>query len=76
MIEVTKEEFVMWMEQPITQAILGAVQERKDNAIIYLLRVAPENETNFLRGMIQAYTDILDMRYEDESNWLSAVSQA
>ena len=73
MIEISKEEFALWMDNPVTQAIFGAIKERKERALYMLTQGQAENQTNALRGMIMAYQDILDTRYEDERDRKSHV---
>jgi len=67
-MQITKEQFVSWKEDPVTIAFFQASQERVEDAKDILANEAgkdPDND-NFFRGFIYAYNEMKDFRVETE----------
>jgi hypothetical protein len=64
---ITSEDFILWKNEPITQAFYEACQERVEEAKEQLAVTAGTDieMNNFLRGFIHAYREMTEFRVED-----------
>lgn len=67
---ITKEEFVQWLDNPVTNEIFGEIRSRINDATQELRQVAglDSGRDRYLCGAITAYEDILDINYEGDSD--------
>lgn len=65
---ITKEEWVDWKNDPVTEAFMETVNERIEDAKEILANSAGIDNANdnFMRGFIKAFNEMLDFRVEDE----------
>lgn len=71
MEEVTKEEWEAWREHPVTRRVFNMIAQRREEAIQYLAFGGSANsmsKQNITVGAINAYTHILGMRFDEETN--------
>ena len=60
-----QQRFNEWKENQVTKEFLGAVKERIKGATDNLLSWTNDHEYDlFMKGMIQAYNEILDVKLE------------
>ena len=60
-----QQRFNEWKENQVTKEFLGAVKERIKGAIDNLLPSTNSHEYDmFMKGMIQAYNEILDVKLD------------
>jgi hypothetical protein len=70
-LEITRQEFVDWKENKITQSIFSILQERQDMLKEFLAnggslsKDAPKDSTAFTVGRIQGINEILNIEYEE-----------
>lgn len=64
---ISKQEFLQWKENPVTEEVFNTIAQRIEDAKDVLSVSAGNDSLNdrFLAGMIQAYREILDTSYED-----------
>ena len=64
---LTKEDFLEWKKNPITQAVFDSIQLKINEGAIELSYMAGENQLQdrFKAGMIQAYRDVIDIQIEE-----------
>ena len=69
---ISASDFYNWKLDPVTQAFFSACQKRIMDAREILGNSAgiDSNDDNFNRGMIRAYTEIIQVQFEDEKGEL------
>lgn len=67
-VEISKEEWAMWRENEVTKRVFGMIAERREEAIEHLAFGTATNtlKQNITIGAINAYTHILNMRFEGD----------
>ncbi len=65
-MDVTKEEFLSWKGDKVTQVVFKMLEERREAAKDILSRSAGMEPANdrLLVGMIQAFNEVLEVQYE------------
>lgn len=64
---VRREEFQEWEKDPVTLAVKEAIQERIKGCADQLVsnRFGNKEYDEFMRGMIQAFEDVLNVELDD-----------
>jgi len=66
-MEISKDEFIQWKENPVTQQVFDVVSNRIEDAKEILANNAglePEAD-RFYVGMIRAFREVQEISYED-----------
>lgn len=66
-MQVTKDEFLQWKDNPVTQEVFQIIRDRREEAKDVLAISAGEDPVNdrFYVGMIRALSEFLDISFED-----------
>lgn len=67
-MEISKEDFALWKDHPITQAYFEACAERIEDAKEILCRSAGMDNANdnFYRGFVTAYLEMIEFRVDEQ----------
>jgi hypothetical protein len=70
MVDLTKEDWVQWLDNPVTKALFSMITERREEFIAQLAygNVTSSRKQDITIGAINAYTHILGMRFEETNN--------
>ncbi len=66
-MEITKEEFLQWKENPVTKEVFTVVNRRIEEAkdlLAYNAGVEPESD-RLLVGMIRAFGELKEISWDD-----------
>ena len=67
MPNTTQDEFRDWRKSPVTQEVMQAIQARIEEAKNSLIVSTNEHEYDvFIKGMIQAFNEVVNMEFSDE----------
>lgn len=69
MLEITKEEWAVWKENPVTRRFFQMIADRREEAIQHLAyghNSGSMSKQNIVVGAINAYTHILGTRFEED----------
>lgn len=66
-MQISKDEFLQWKTNVVTNEIYGIINQRIEDAKDLLSVVAGDEPDKdlLIRGMIQAFRDVLDLSWED-----------
>ncbi len=64
---LSKEEFIQWKEHFITKQVFEIVKTKIEDAkdLLAYKETSDPDTDQFFRGMIRAFTDVLEISYED-----------
>lgn len=64
---ITKDEFVQWLDTPVTNEVFGIIKERLQDATAVLVKNAglDSRDDGFYCGMIHAFNEILNISYDE-----------
>lgn len=60
----SKQDFIDWKENSVTQDVFAALRDSIEKAKDYLCTSIDENEANRVRGLIQGLRDVLEIDIE------------
>lgn len=68
MLEITKEDWAQWRDNPVTRSFFGLIAQRREEAIEQLAfgNTTSPSKQNILVGAVNAYTHILKTDYHEE----------
>lgn len=68
MQELTKEDWVQWLNSPVTRSFFSMLAERREEAITQLAygNIVSNSKKDITIGAINAYTHILGTRFEED----------
>lgn len=68
MQELTREDWVQWLESPVTKSFFNMIAERREETIAQLAygNITSSSRKDIAVGAINAYTHILGVRFEEE----------
>lgn len=66
-MQVTKEEFLQWKENPVTKSVFDVIDNRVEDAKDILAVSAGEDSRTdaMLVGMIRAFNELKEIGYDD-----------
>lgn len=66
-MQVTKEEFLDWKTNPVTQEVFRVIEERVTDAKDILASTAGDDPVadRYLVGMIRAFNELKEITFED-----------
>ncbi len=67
-MEITKNDFLDWKSHIVTKEVFATIEQKIEDAVEALVVSTESNPDRdmFLRGMISAFKDVLEISYEGE----------